>query len=154
MNYVNQYLEEYSQSHQHPSNKLIHWICVPVIVFSLLGMLWVAPFPRIQHSYLILNWCSLLIIFSSVYYFCLSWHLAIGMLVYNALMYSLLLWLNKTQDNVFILFVCLFVAAWIGQFIGHEIEKKRPSFFKDIQFLLIGPLWLMSAIYRKLNIRY
>ena len=50
--------------------------------------------------------------------------------------------------------IALFVLAWIGQFIGHHYEGKRPSFFKDIQFLMIGPLWLLSFIYRKLRIPY
>jgi uncharacterized membrane protein YGL010W len=47
-----------------------------------------------------------------------------------------------------------FVLAWIGQFIGHKIEGKKPSFFKDVAFLLIGPAWLMSFIYKKLGQRY
>jgi uncharacterized membrane protein YGL010W len=50
--------------------------------------------------------------------------------------------------------IVVFVIAWIGQFIGHSIEGKRPSFFKDLQFLLIGPLWLLSFVYRRLGIRY
>ena len=48
----------------------------------------------------------------------------------------------------------LFVAAWIGQFIGHRIEGKKPSFFKDILFLLVGPLWILAFLYRRLGIRY
>ena len=50
--------------------------------------------------------------------------------------------------------LAIFVAAWIGQFIGHAYEGKRPSFFKDVQFLLIGPLWLLAALYRRLGIPY
>jgi uncharacterized membrane protein YGL010W len=48
----------------------------------------------------------------------------------------------------------LFVVAWIGQFIGHKIEGKKPSFFKDVQFLLIGPAWLLSKVYRKAGQRF
>ena len=48
----------------------------------------------------------------------------------------------------------VFVIAWVGQFIGHVVEGKKPSFFKDIQFLMIGPIWLMSFIYKKLGISY
>ena len=48
----------------------------------------------------------------------------------------------------------LFVLAWIGQFIGHKVEGKKPSFFKDLQFLLIGPAWLMSFVYRAAGLRY
>jgi uncharacterized membrane protein YGL010W len=50
--------------------------------------------------------------------------------------------------------VIIFVVAWIGQFYGHKVEGKKPSFLKDIQFLLIGPAWLMHFIYRKLGIPY
>jgi uncharacterized membrane protein YGL010W len=48
----------------------------------------------------------------------------------------------------------IFTGAWIGQFVGHKIEGKKPSFFKDLQFLLIGPAWLLSFIYRKIGITY
>jgi uncharacterized membrane protein YGL010W len=48
----------------------------------------------------------------------------------------------------------LFVLAWIGQFVGHAIEGKRPSFIKDLQFLLIGPMWLLADVYRRLGVRY
>ena len=48
----------------------------------------------------------------------------------------------------------LFVVGWLFQFIGHKVEGKKPSFFEDLQFLLIGPAWLLAAIYRKLGIRY
>jgi uncharacterized membrane protein YGL010W len=54
--------------------------------------------------------------------------------------------------NIPILALFVFVLAWIGQFIGHKIEGKKPSFIKDIQFLLIGPIWLLSDIYNKLKI--
>ena len=51
------------------------------------------------------------------------------------------------------IYLSIFVIAWIGQFLGHKIEGKKPAFFKDLQFLLIGPLWLLSFIYNKLNIK-
>ena len=60
--------------------------------------------------------------------------------------------LAKPDVHLFI-FLSIFIIAWIGQFIGHKIEGKKPAFFKDLQFLLIGPLWLLSFIYKKLNIK-
>ena len=50
--------------------------------------------------------------------------------------------------------VALFVVGWIIQFVGHKIEGQKPSFFEDLQFLLIGPLWLLSDVYRRLGISY
>ena len=57
------------------------------------------------------------------------------------------------KNQLFLIYISIFIIAWIGQFIGHKIEGKKPAFFKDLQFLLIGPLWLLSFIYNKLNIK-
>jgi uncharacterized membrane protein YGL010W len=35
----------------------------------------------------------------------------------------------------------LFVVGWIFQFVGHAYEGKRPEFFKDLRFLLVGLGW-------------
>jgi uncharacterized membrane protein YGL010W len=67
---------------------------------------------------------------------------------------TVILWLDALPWPLWALCLTLFAVAWIGQFIGHHYEGKRPSFFKDVQFLMIGPLWLMSFIYRKLRIPY
>jgi uncharacterized membrane protein YGL010W len=48
--------------------------------------------------------------------------------------------------------VGLFVAAWIAQFWGHNVEGKKPSFIKDVQFLMIGRLGIMSFIYKKIGL--
>ena len=36
---VHEWLDEYGKSHQNPINKRIHWICVPLIMLSLIGLL-------------------------------------------------------------------------------------------------------------------
>jgi uncharacterized membrane protein YGL010W len=50
--------------------------------------------------------------------------------------------------------VIVFVVAWVGQFIGHKIEGRRPSFLTDVQYLLIGPAWLMSKAMTRFGVRY
>ena len=57
------------------------------------------------------------------------------------------------KSQLFLIYISIFTIAWTGQFLGHKIEGKKPAFFKDLQFLLIGPLWLLSFIYNKLNIK-
>ncbi len=106
-----EWLEDYGASHCNPINKLLHWICVPVIVCCVIGLLWSLPFP----------------------------HTLAASRRLNAPLWSLC--------------AALFVLAWIGQFIGHAVEGKRPSFFKDLQFLLVGPLWLLADLYRRLGAR-
>jgi uncharacterized membrane protein YGL010W len=152
---VNQWLAEYGESHQNPSNKLLHWICVPIIVVSLVGLLASLPVPAAFAAVSpLLNWGTLLLAFGVVYYFAMSWSLALGMLVFVAIVIGVLALLDRLPVALWVTCTVLFVVAWIGQFIGHHYEGKRPSFFKDVQFLMIGPLWLLSFIYRRLGIPY
>ncbi|MFP6648360.1 MAG: Mpo1-like protein [Pirellulaceae bacterium] len=150
-----QWFEEYGESHQNHTNKLVHWICVPAITVSLLGLLWSIPTPDFSEQQILLNWATLFIALVLVYYVWLSIPLAVGMLFFTSGIVGLIylhekhLALELWQTSVGI-----FVLAWIGQFIGHQVEGKKPSFFQDVQFLLIGPLWLLGFIYRRLGIKY
>ncbi|HVO90499.1 MAG TPA: Mpo1-like protein [Casimicrobiaceae bacterium] len=86
-----------------------------------------------------------------VFYAWLSPALAIGMLAVCALfLYPIVL----LGANTWIAAAIVFVGAWVGQFIGHAIEGRKPSFSEDLKFLLIGPLWLLADLYRRLGIRY
>ncbi len=154
MRTIQQWLDEYGESHRNAFNKFMHWLCVPLIVFSLLGLLWLLPFPEARIGPLPVNWCLLFLLFSLAYYLLLSWRLAIGMLLVCVMVYSLLVWLDTRLENLLLIYGSIFIIAWIGQFVGHQVEGRRPSFFKDVQFLLIGPLWLLSAVYRKLRLAY
>ena len=58
------------------------------------------------------------------------------------------------QQIVLPLSIAIFVLAWIGQFIGHKIEGKKPSFLDDLRFLLIGPLFVLSFLYRRLKLAW
>ncbi|TKB57320.1 Mpo1 family 2-hydroxy fatty acid dioxygenase [Ferrimonas aestuarii] len=140
MKTVEQWFEEYGASHKNPTNKKVHWICVPLITFSVVGMLW-ALSPLLTMG---------LMVAAILFYLRLSLPLAIGM----ALILTLMLWLASTLVNPFLVSIVIFVAAWIGQFWGHKVEGKKPSFFKDLQFLLIGPIWLLGFVFRKQGWRY
>lgn len=152
---VDIWLDEYGESHQNPTNKAVHWICVPAIVFSLIGLMWSLPVPAVfTETSLILNWGTIFLMASIVYYFIMSTTLALGMVVISGLMILGLARLDNLAMPLWQICVAIFVVAWIGQFIGHMIEGKRPSFFKDVQFLMIGPIWLLAFVYRRLGIPY
>jgi len=135
-------LLKYSESHLNPVNEAIHCVCVPLIVFSLLGLIW-AVHPLLAVA---------AVVASLVYYFTLSRNFALGMLVMAAFMLAVLRALPPAA--VLPLSAVIFVLAWIGQFIGHKIEGKKPSFFDDLRFLLIGPLFVLGVLYRRLNLAY
>lgn len=158
---VDIYFDKYQESHNNHTNEIIHWICVPLIIFSLLGLVWSIPFPHI--SFLgkyngFVNWASFLIAFSIYYYYRLSPVLSYMMLILVFLMswgiVSLEQWEKAGGPSVWLVCLIIFVISWIGQFIGHKIEGKKPSFLDDVKFLLIGPIWLLHFICRKAGIKY
>jgi len=147
---------EYGESHQHHTNELIHWICVPVIFASVLGFIWLIPVPEaLRDSAPWFNWTLVAIVLASVFYAWLSPALSAGLLFFMSLCYAGLVLIELFAPwPVWIICGSAFVVAWIGQFIGHRIEGKKPSFFKDVTFLLIGPAWLLSFIYWKIGQKY
>ena len=139
---VDQLLGEYAESHRNPTNRIIHKFCVPLIVYSTLGLLWwVHPYVAIGSM-----------LFAVGYYLRLSWPFALAMGVLSGLM----AWSFPLIPAAWLLPVMagIWIVAWVTQFIGHEIEGKKPSFFRDVFFLLIGPLWCLAPIFRKLHIAY
>ncbi len=155
MRTVTDWLSEYGASHQHPANKLLHWICVPPIVLAVMGLLWSIPVPpALKALSPWANWAALTACAALLYYLTLSPRLALGVLVGFAALLALTRALALLPWPLWESSLAIFVAAWIGQFVGHAIEGVRPSFFKDLQFLLIGPLWLLAACYRRLSVPY
>ena len=152
MGTIHDWLNEYGESHKNETNKLIHWICVPAIVFSILGLLYSIKLPFFWKTHQ-LNVGMVVSGLVLIYYFTLSRSLAVGMFLFIAVCMLLAHFIERSGVIQLWLFsIIVFVAAWIGQFYGHKIEGKKPSFLKDIQFLMIGPAWLMSFIYKKLGI--
>ena len=152
-----QWLDDYGDSHRHRVNKTLHWICVPVIAWCVLGLLWSLPFPggvRALHPEA--NWAGCAVLAALFYYMLLSVRLALGaLLLLFAMLWSIgLVGRSSSVLPLWAICVILFVVAWVGQFVGHAIEGKRPSFFKDLQFLMIGPLWLLADVYRRLGIHF
>jgi uncharacterized membrane protein YGL010W len=139
---IDKLLSEYGSSHLNKINKTIHWICVPIIFFTIFGLVRSIPTPEVfdQVPY---------------YYLTLSFPLTLGFILFGTVVVlgnEVLFTFGRTY--LLIVSIGVFILAWTGQFIGHGIEGKKPSFLKDLQFLLIGPAWLMHFIYKKIGIRY
>ena len=138
---VDQLLAHYGQSHQNPRNELIHFIAIPLIMLSLVGMMF-ALHPFVAYAFMAA---------SMVYYARLSVVFLLAMLVWSVVAVALLMALGSLVLPVSI---AIFVGAWILQFIGHKIEGKKPSFFEDIQYLWVGPLFVLSKLFGKLGLKW
>lgn len=159
MRKIDALLAEYGESHQNGLNKKVHWICVPLIFFSIVGLIWSIPagplgtFEGALGAYA--NWATLMLVVVMFYYFALSVPLALGMGLFGFICLYLCALLSATVNiPLWQLSIAIFVAAWIGQFYGHKVEGKKPSFFKDVQFLMIGPAWLMHFLYKSAGLKY
>lgn len=156
---MQQWLDDYGKSHQNPTNKLIHWFCVPLIFFSLLGLLASIPLnftSSLIPQYLLpfLHFGTLLIFIGLIFYIRLSISMAIGIFSFSLLCLQGIVWINSTEQSLWLVSLIIFAGAWVGQFIGHKIEGAKPSFLEDLKYLMIGPAWLLAFIYEKLGIRY
>ena len=157
MKSIYDWLDAYGESHQNKINKKIHWICVPIIMITLLGLLSLLNFSfTINEGTYFINFAGVLIILAIIFYVRLSISITLGMFLFSISCLEIIKSLENYYDNaqLFQIYIVTFILAWIGQFIGHKIEGKKPSFFEDIQFLLIGPAWLLSFIYKKIGIKY
>lgn len=147
MKNLNQWLEEYSVSHKNITNKRIHNICVPLIMFSIIGLISLIPFSIFESTFI--NWSHILFIPCILFYFMLSKKLAFLITVFNFIPIFIICYFCHFHflENELYFYLLIFVTSWIGQFIGHKIEGKKPSFFQDITFLLIGPIWVLKNFF-------
>lgn len=138
---VDELLAHYGESHQHPVNELIHFIAIPLIMLSLVGLLFSL------HPYVAYVFVGA----SMVYYARLSAVFFVTMLAGSALVLALV---HLMGDLVLPVSAAIFVGAWVLQFVGHKLEGKKPSFFEDLQYLWVGPLFVLSKLFGKLGIHW
>ena len=136
-------LQHYGLSHTHPINELIHFVAIPAIMLSLVGLQFAL------HPLLALA----MIVLSLVYYARLSWPFTVCMLLVSSVMLALI---DAMQTAGVLVPACvlIFAVAWIFQFVGHYLEGKKPSFFEDLQYLLVGPLFVLSKAFERLGVRW
>jgi uncharacterized membrane protein YGL010W len=140
---VDRLLAHYAQSHRHPTNELIHYIAIPLIMLSLVGLLYGAS-PLLALLFLAA---------SLIYYWRLSKVFLVTMTGITVVMLAVIATLHAKGV---LLPVCatVFVVAWVFQFIGHRIEGKKPSFLEDVQYLWVGPLFVLSRLFTRLGLRW
>jgi len=150
---VDKWLAEYARDHENPANQALHSICVPLIVWSLLGLAWSIPLPAwVTSRAPEFNLSMLLVAGVLLYYMSLSAPLALGAMVCATIMLVVCDVLEAFGAPLWRVAIGVFVIAWVGQFLGHYFEGRRPSFLQDLRFLLIGPLWVLAKLYRRLGI--
>lgn len=138
---VDQLLAHYGESHRDPRNEVIHFVAIPLIMLSLVGLLFAAH-----------PWAAYLFVAASmVYYARLSLVFLGAMAVLSVVALALV---HAMGGAVLPISAAIFVGAWIAQFVGHKLEGKKPSFFEDLQYLWVGPLFVLSKLFARLGVRW
>ena len=152
MRTFNGWMAEYGVSHKHPTNQIIHKIFVPLIMLSVIGIIWSIPTPDFFKTVPYLNWATIFSLGCLIFYISLNFLMFLGMLFLTSLMCFICQQLEYSgillQASIII-----FLISWIFQFYGHKVEGKKPSFIQDLAFLLIGPLWVLRFFYSKVGIK-
>ncbi len=153
MKTLEQWFDDYAVSHRNPLNKKIHYICVPAIFFSIVGLLMSIPAGLPERIWpgenrFIENWAVIALIPVLIFYIRLSWTMALKILLFSACC-IIINGMISAIAPLWLIAVVIFAIAWAGQFYGHSIEGEKPSFFKDLQFLLIGPAWVFHHLFKK-----
>ena len=151
---VDRWLGNYAEDHRNPTNIVIHWICVPLILWTVIAVLWVIPVPVwLGRSGL---WAGVAMFLAFAWYMRLSRILAFAMLGVFVVFGLITEGLYRTIGSSGLLWLAIgvFAAAWVAQFVGHNIEGKRPSFLTDLAYLLVGPVWLAAKVLRRLGVSY
>ena len=147
------WFDEYAISHQNETNQLVHYICVPLIFFSVIGLLMSIPTSFLEKTFglynpLLENWAAVVGVIISIFYLRLGFWYFLEMIFVILLSIVGNFWLGNSVNLLYASLI-IFVLAWVGQFWGHKVEGKKPSFAKDLQFLLIGPLWVIQKLEKK-----
>jgi uncharacterized membrane protein YGL010W len=151
---IDRWFAHYSDDHRNDANQRIHVVCVPLILWSAIAMLWTIPSPAAMFNDGVFAGVAMLL--AALFYYRHSRPLGLGMaivFVVLGLVTRLLHGLLGGQ-GLLVLGIIVFVVAWIGQFVGHKLEGRKPSFLTDLTYLLIGPAWVLAKLYRRLGIAY
>ena len=155
MKSIDNWYAEYAESHQNVLNQKIHFICVPLIYFSIVGLFMSIPNGLLtgltgSDDLMLNNWALVALILPMIFYLRLSFQVFVRMLLFS-LLCIVGNYLLAEQLPLLWISIIIFALAWVGQFYGHHVEGKKPSFLKDLQFLLIGPAWVFEKVQRNLN---
>ena len=151
---VDRWFASYSGDHQNDTNQPIHVFAVPTILWTVVALLWCIPvFGTLAKTGI---WAALAMFFAWSYYYRLSRPLGLGMLAVFFVFGCLCRLLEMRLGLTALLWtaVAVLVAGSIALFAGFRIEGRRPGWLTAPPGLLVGPLWVLASLYRRMGWKY
>lgn len=157
MRTLGEFLVAYGESHRNPLNQMIHFLCVPAIFFSTLGLLWLVPIGAwLGFDGAVAYWvngATVLGTLTGIFYLMMSPGTLVLMVAWFAASVAGVIAIEQAGGSVLWVSIVTWVVAWAVQVYGHKVEGKKPSFVDDLVFLLIGPVFVSVEIAAKLGIK-
>ena len=155
MSETDKWLTEYGKSHEQISFAGIYWIAVLTLVLGTVGMLWSLPVPvEFARISPVLNWGSSFLMAAVVYYFIISMPLAVGMLPFVFGIAAMETWLVESEYSLVRISTTTFALSLAGLYLGQRENGGVKAVFRDIQLMMIAPVWLLSNLYKRFGIPY
>ena len=152
---IDNWLDRYEQDHQDLRNPVVYWAAVPMVVLGAVGLLWYPPVPdQFRQISPLLNWGSAFLMATAIYYFIISLSLAIGMLPFLLGLAAMQLWLARSPYPPLGVSIGLLVAGTLGLWLGRRDPGRVRGVLQDLQLMMIGPVWLLSMMFKRLRIPF
>ena len=149
------WLAEYDDNHSRTGNRVLHWIAVPLFIFGTVGLLWSLPIPDafLKISPL-LNWGITFLMAAEVYYFIISISLALGMLPLIVATATLIVLLSTAVTSLLWLSIAMLTLGIAGLYLAKGSGRDIHGLARDMQLIMIAPIWLLARLYRRTGIPY
>ncbi len=136
---------EYREYHTTRGNVISHYVGIPLIATSLLGLLAMVTFGNdsFKASMLRPDLGWVLWAIGVGFYLYLDWKIALPFSLVMTGMYLI------GRSLSLEILIAMQVVGWGSQYVGHLVyEKKSPAFYKNLTHMLIGPLWIFAKAIR------
>jgi len=160
---VDVYFETFDRQFQHPVNRVIQYLAIPVFSFAVLGLVWMIPFPEIgflkRNGYdTFLNWGSFFIAGLIYYYLRLATTLSYAVLLTVGVFSFFIVRLEYVEQAggpaVWAVCAMLLLISFLVLYLGKRMEQTPVPFSGFLRMLALGPIWLWHFVFKKLNIPY
>jgi len=152
---LDDWADRYGQLHPEGACSAAAWLSITVLVASLLGLLGSLPVPApLQAQQLVINWATMLLMAAFVYYCMLSLRIAVAGLVYLAAAATPGIWLELRGLPVWPLALGTFIPAFVWQLEMTRRATGRVRVLRNLQYLMLGPVWLLRAVFRRAGLAY
>jgi uncharacterized membrane protein YGL010W len=144
MKTLTEQMSVYAAYHNDATNKAIHFLFVPLIIWSAMGLL--VQLGAVQLGTLAVTAAHVIAAILLAYYLSLDFPLGVAMVFLFTLMLVTVLQVQTALGaEAWMLFTAVFVGSWIAQLVGHAaFEHRKPALADNVLQVFVAPIFVMA----------